>query len=262
MRYFIPESAATHASEDEFGRLAEAYAYPVSEADRPWLRANMVSSGDGAAQFQGVCEGLSGPSDKKVFDVLRALADVVLVGEGTVLKERYTPIEPLPALAARRATGGQSAAPALAVVCDSPALLDYTGPLFTAPEARTVVITTRRACADGAFRSAALAADVVEASAPGQDDTVDLRLAVTALAARGWTRLLCEGGPMLLARIAAAGLLDELCLSVSPKLTAGYAKRITDGPDLAEPLVFELAGLLEENGFLFLRYRRAGAVTG
>lgn len=80
--------------------------------------------------------------------------------------------------------------------------------------------------------------------------------AVQALADLGHTRLLTEGGPRLLGQLIAADVLDELCLTISPTLTAGSAQRIAGGPSVAVPHRFELASLLEEDGFLFSRYRR------
>ncbi|MCI0384902.1 dihydrofolate reductase family protein, partial [Streptomyces sp. CNQ085] len=76
------------------------------------------------------------------------------------------------------------------------------------------------------------------------------------LAGHGHTRLLTEGGPRLLGRFAAAGVLDELCLTVSPRITAGDAARILDAPGFETPAEYELTSLLEEDGFLFSRYRR------
>lgn len=268
MRWLIPAPQA--ATETEAGpvtaapppareldeaAIAAAYAYPAEAASRTWVRANMVSSTDGGAQLEGKSQGLSGPTDMRIFHVLRQLADVILVGQNTVLRETYAPVRPREEFAALRAAAGQAPAPAIAVVCDDPSQLDYTAPLFMGPEARTVVIGTRAAAATPAWAAASRAAGAVVASAPGHDDEVDLRLAAIALAERGWTRVLCEGGPMLLANVAAAGLLDELCLTVSPQLTAGPGKRITHGPPLEPPQPLELAALLEDDGFLFARYQ-------
>lgn len=80
--------------------------------------------------------------------------------------------------------------------------------------------------------------------------------AVRALADLGFTRLLTEGGPRLLGQFVAAEVLDELCLTVSPMLTAGDAQRIAGGPSVAVPHRFALVSLLEEEGFLFGRYQR------
>lgn len=86
---------------------------------------------------------------------------------------------------------------------------------------------------------------------------VDPARAVRALGDLGHTRLLTEGGPRLLGQLVAAEVLDELCLTVSPMLTAGDAQRIAGGPTVAVPRRFALVSLLEEEGFLFSRYRRA-----
>jgi len=225
--------------------LHEAYGYP---ADRPWVRANMVSSADGAAAVDGRSGMLTGAADKRVFRALRGLADVVLVGAGTVRSEGYRPIRAYPASQEHRAALGQPPAPALAVVTGR-IDLDLDGPLFTAADARTIVITC--AAADpGQLTLARERAEVVVTGA----DTVDLAGAVAALGDRGLGRILCEGGPRLLGQVAAAGLLDELCLTVSPLMVAGGGPRIAQGP--AASVGLRLQGLLEEDGILFTRYAR------
>ncbi len=101
--------------------LADAYAYPA--ADEPvragrtgWLRANMVSSVDGAAHHDGRSQPLSGAADMRIFGVLRGLADAVVVGAETVRQEGYRPARARAAFAARREAAGQGPAPAIAVV--------------------------------------------------------------------------------------------------------------------------------------------------
>jgi riboflavin biosynthesis pyrimidine reductase len=246
--------------------LAEVYAYPPTTAARPgpdgvglpgmpWLRGNMVTSVDGASRLDGLSEGLSSSADKRIFGVLRALADVVLVGAGTVRAEGYRPARARAEFAAERAARGQRPAPVIAVV-SARLDLDLTLPLFTEPSpddpsVRTVVLTCASAPAE-ALKAAAGVADVVIAG----EQRVDPSAAVTALAERGWTRQLTEGGPSLLGQFAAAGVLDELCLSVAPLLVAGDSQRIAHGPKaLAEQL--DLVALLEEKGFLFARYTRS-----
>ncbi|GAA5013193.1 dihydrofolate reductase family protein [Kitasatospora paranensis] len=232
--------------------LAALYAYPPSAAGRPWLRANMVSSLDGAARLAGLSEGLSSAADKRIFGVLRALADVVLVGAETVRAEGYRPARAREAFAAARASAGQAPAAAIAVVSRS-LRLDLSAPLFTEPLVRTVVVTTEDAPAD-ARRAVAAVADVVVAG----ERAVDPSVAVAELAARGWTRQLTEGGPRLLGSLAGAGLLDELCLSVAPLVTGGDAPRITAGPQPADVRAMDLVSLIEADGFLFTRYARRG----
>ncbi|MFC1420873.1 pyrimidine reductase family protein [Streptacidiphilus cavernicola] len=231
--------------------LAEAYAYPDSVAEgRPWLRANMVSSLDGAARLDGLSEGLSSEADKRIFGVLRALADVVLVGAQTVRAEGYRPARARAEFAAARAARGQAPAAAIAVVTGR-LDLDLDAPLFTEPLVPTLVITSASAPAD-AVKAAGRVADVVVAG----DERVDPAAMVAALAGHGWTRLLTEGGPRLLGQLTAAGVLDELCLSLAPLLASGDAPRISNGP-AGQAERMELVSLLEEKGFLFARYARS-----
>src|SRR6266568_5263104 len=126
--------------------IARLYAYPApgSPPSRPWVRANMVASADGAATAQGRSGGLSGEADRQVFSVLRSLADVVLAGAGTVRAERYRPVRDTEAWAELRE--GRTPTPPIAVVTRSLGL-DTEDPLLTeAPRyARTIVLTTQAA---------------------------------------------------------------------------------------------------------------------
>nr|WP_079036764.1 MULTISPECIES: pyrimidine reductase family protein [Streptomyces] len=240
------------AVEREWGldELADAYAYPSGEVT--WLRANMVSALDGAAQHDGRSQPISSDTDMRVFGTLRGLADVVVVGAETVRKEGYRPARAREAFAARRAAAGQTPAPAVAVVSAS-LDLDFSLPLFTAPLTPTLLVTGAAAPAERIDAAAKAGAVVVVA---GEGAAVEPERVAPALAERGLTRLLTEGGPRLLGQFVAAGALDELCLTVSPMLTAGDAQRIAVGPALAVPEKFALASVLEEDGFLFTRYRR------
>jgi riboflavin biosynthesis pyrimidine reductase len=102
--------------------------------------------------------------------------------------------------------------------------LDWEAPFFTAPVARPIVVTV--------------------AGAPP-----------AALGGRGHRAVLAEGGPTLNVQLAAAGLLDELCLSLSPRLVGGAAKRILDGLEVPGTTPLRLRSVCEQDGFLFLRYR-------
>jgi riboflavin biosynthesis pyrimidine reductase len=237
MRSLLPEPADTVD-------LVQAYAYP---GDKTWVRANMVASVDGSAVADGKSEPLSGPSDKRVFGVLRGLCDVVLVGAGTARAEGYRALKARPSYAEHRTGYGQRPAPVLALVSRS-LDLDPTGELFTGAE-RTVVLTG--ASADEAARARlAEVADVIVAGT----DRVDLAAAIDALAALGLPRVLCEGGPHLLAGVVGAGRLDELCLTTAPRLVGGYGPHVVAGLHLDAILELELAHLLEEDGNLFSRY--------
>ncbi|URM89170.1 pyrimidine reductase family protein [Streptomyces sp. MRC013] len=261
MRRLFPVTDRTPplpAAEWSLDELADAYAYPTGPGTPhgAWLRANMVSSLDGAAQHEGRSEPISSAADMRVFGTLRALADVVVVGAETVRLEGYRPARAREAFAARRKAAGQGPAPAVAVVSAS-LDLDFSLPLFTSPLVPTLVLTGAAAPPARVREAERAGAEVVVA---GDGPGVEPGRAVRELAGRGLPRQLTEGGPRLLGQFVAAGVLDELCLTVSPVLTAGDAQRIAGGPSVAVPSRFALASVLEEDGFLFTRYRRADPV--
>lgn len=282
-RLFPPPSDPTDlvARSWSLDELADAYAYPgESEADGAprhppgagpdlgpgaegappvaaaapvaWLRANMVASLDGAAYHDGRSQPLSSEADMRIFGVLRGLADAIVVGAQTVRQEGYRPAKAREAFAARRASLGQPPAPAIAVVSAS-LDLDFSLPLFTEPRTPTLVLTGEGAPADRVAAAADAGVEVVRA---GRGARVDPGRIKGALAERGMRRLLTEGGPKLLGQFVAAGALDELCLTVAPLLAAGDAARVVNGPALTVPERFSIGSVMEEDGFLFTRYRR------
>jgi riboflavin biosynthesis pyrimidine reductase len=262
--YETADQAARAAAEPAAGewsldQLADAYAYPDTSSnaaggatDAAWLRGNMVSTLDGAAQHDGRSRPISCPADMRIFGTLRGLADVVLVGAQTVRDEGYRPAQPREAFAARRAAAGQAPAPSIAVITGG-LDLDFSLPLFSAPLVPTYVVTGAGAPSD---RVAAARRAGVEVLVAGEGRRVDPHRAVAALRALGHRRLLTEGGPRMLGEFIAAQVLDELCLTLSPMLVAGSAQRIAGGSALAVPERFDLGSLLEEDGFLFGRYLR------
>ena len=202
---------------------------------RPAVRLNMIASVDGATTVAGVSGGLGGRADQALFAVLRSLADVVLVAAGTVRAERYGPSQTPVAVVSRSLR------------------LDWDAPFFSAPLARPIVVTVAEAPPAQLARAAAVA-DVVVA---GERD-VDLAAALAALGDRGCRAVLAEGGPSLNGQLAGAGLLDELCLTLSPRLAGGHAERILSGPELAGGAGLALRSVCEQDEFLFLRYRASG----
>lgn len=248
MRQIYPEPDPAASGDD---LLARGYAYPDQAG--PWVRANFVASADGAATVEGRSGGLGSAADRELFHVLRGLADVILVGGGTARQEMYKPARPEVIDPALRA--GRPPTPPIALVSASLNLDPHSRLLAGAPEwARTIVLTTASAPAD---RRAMLAktATVIEAG----EEQVDVGRAIDALAGLGHTRILTEGGPRLLDQIAAAGRLDELCLTISPLLAGGHEGRILNGPPLpGGPVPMRLAHVLAEDDYLFCRYLRAG----
>jgi riboflavin biosynthesis pyrimidine reductase len=216
---------------------------------RPGVRLNMISSVDGATSVDGLSGALGGPADQRVFFALRAVADVVLVAAGTMRAEHYGPAELAPEVQDARRRNGQAPVPAIAVVsrrCN----LDWDAPFFTEAAVRPMVVTVKTAPSDERARAEAVA-DVLIA---GERD-VDLRRALAAIAEWGARSILAEGGPSLNAQLAGAGLLDELCLTLSPSVVGGDAKRIVTGPALDPTSTLGLRSVCEEDGYLFLRYR-------
>lgn len=232
---------------DEAG-LIEAYRRP--DRAEPWLRVNFVMSADGAATQDGLSGGLSSASDKKVFGLLRRLCDVVLVGAGTVRIEGYGAMV-LGARSARwRAEHGLPEQPVFGIV--SGALeLDPRSPVFAEAPVRPIVFTSERAPA-ARREELQRVADVVVCGAA----EVDPAAMMAALAERGLTQVLCEGGPTLFGTLLRADRVDELCLTLSPKLEGGEAIRIVRGA-LDQPIDLELAQVLVAGDELILRYLRS-----
>ena len=254
MRMLLPDTRAELSDVD----LDTAYAWPGWPLTTPWLRANMVSTVDGAGRSpDGLSAGISSAADRRVFGRLRGLADVVLVGAGTVRAEGYRPAALKPDFAERRAAAGQAPVPSIAVVSRS-LDLDLAAPLFAAATVPTIVITAVDADPE-ALRRVRAAADVIAVG----EGVVDLAGAVRALRARGLDRIHAEGGPSLLADLLALDLLDELLLTISPLVAGGATPdgdaipRITaHAPLPAAPRAMALHQLLEDDGSLFLSYRR------
>lgn len=225
--------------------LATHYAFPD---DRPQtVRANMVSSIDGAIAFEGHAQPVSGDDDWYLFGLHRALADAIVVGAGTARTEAYGPGRARPEFAHLRERAGQPAAPTLVLVTRTGNLdadADYLG-----GQARPVVVT----CAKGrdSLDEVAERADVIVCG----EDEVDLAAALDELADRGLRRLLNEGGPHLLGSLLDDDRVDELVTSQSPVVVGGDAGRmVAGGSGRVRP--FELVGLLESDGALFMHHRR------
>jgi riboflavin biosynthesis pyrimidine reductase len=237
----------TAPAELSYDDLVELYAYP---AELPWLRVNFVSSLDGAAQGSDHRSGtLSNRADRRIFGLLRSLADVIVVGAGTARSEGYLPVTATETRTSLRNRLGLAASPSIAVVSRS---LRIDAGLLEGGLAPTLVITTESAPAERRKEVSALAAVLVA----GETD-VDLALAKELLISRGFPRMLCEGGPTLMRDLVAADAVDELCLTVAPRVLAGDRLRMTQGPVLDPPREFVLRHLLEDESSLFCRYSRS-----
>ncbi|MEE6306471.1 pyrimidine reductase family protein [Plantactinospora veratri] len=215
--------------------------------DRPHLRMNFVASIDGAVELDGHSAGLSSAPDKRVFGLLRMVCDVLLVGAGTLRHEAYRALRLDERRRAWRREHGLAEYPTMVVV--SRALnLDPESAAFADAPVRPVVLTSERAEAPAGL------ADVAELLRHGAEQ-VDLAAGLAELHRRGHGQLLCEGGPHLFGSLTAAGLVDEVCLTVAPMLTGPGAGRITAGPTTT-PHGMSLRHVLAAGDELLLRYAR------
>src|SRR5690606_38893503 len=187
-----------------------------------------------------------------VFSALRAVADVILAGAGTVRTEGYGPPRPSAATRAARRARGQAEVPRVAVVSRS-LELDPQADLFAAAAAPPYVLTCGAAPPE---RRRALEA-VAEVVVAGEED-VDLAAALGALRHAGVGTVCCEGGPTLNGHLLAADLVDEWDLTISPLLVGGgEAGRAVAGPGLPAPHLTELSWVLSGDGLLLGRWLRA-----
>jgi riboflavin biosynthesis pyrimidine reductase len=240
--------SARRVHDDE---LSELYAYPAAGI---WVRANFIASLDGAAAVDGTTRALGGPVDRALFNLLRALADVVLVGAGTVRMENYSGARPTVTQRQHRAARGQSEVPPLAIVTKS-GHLDRDMPVFTNTEVAPLVLTCTAAAAATRRRLAGIA-DVVDCSGadPGRVEETAL---LNALTERGLRRVLTEGGPTVLSSFIERGVLDELCLTIAPCLVGGTAPRIAAGPGQLLTRMSCAHILADDDGYLYTRYVKA-----
>ncbi|HWK19574.1 MAG TPA: pyrimidine reductase family protein [Microbacteriaceae bacterium] len=231
--------------------LAELYGRPgAARGAGPWIRVNFVATADGSATGDDDRSGtISSEADMAVFGVLRRLADVVLVAAGTVRREGYEGPLVREAQRAWRLEHGLAEHPGFAIVSER-LDLDPDSALFAESPVRPLVLTYASSPAD---RHAALA-EVADIAFVGED-ALDRAALRDAFAERGWSDVLCEGGPTFFGSLAHADAVDELCLTVVPKLVAGDGPRIAHGreTDVALRLAHVLHGPADE---LILRYTR------
>jgi riboflavin biosynthesis pyrimidine reductase len=216
-------------------------------ADRPWLMLNFVVSVDGGTAFDGKSRRLGDEDDRELFMTLRAVPDIILVGAGTVDAEDYGPVRLDDERRRRRLEAGLSEVPVLAIVSGRLSF-DPEARVFSDPEHRPMVIT---------------GPDAEPAKLAMLGDTADVIILDEVTPTAILTRLgaasvvLCEGGPSLAGQFASEGLVDELNLTMAPKLISGRSARIAHGPSVDDPLEMQLDRALIGDRSLFLRYLRA-----
>lgn len=226
--------------------------YRPDEGRDRFLRLNMVASIDGCAtDATGLTAGLGEEGDQELFRSLRALADGVMVGAGTARAEDYGPHRLRADLAARRREDGRDG-PAPMIVVSRALDLDPSTTLFADAKTPTIVVTCAASPAERRVRLEAVTPVIIAG-----DRQVDLGGALDQLAEQfGVRHVLCEGGPTLNSALLEAGLVDELCLTITPTITGVLATGIVTPPAPAASL--ELRGLCDQDGELYARYELKG----
>ncbi|HEV7846257.1 MAG TPA: dihydrofolate reductase family protein [Thermoleophilaceae bacterium] len=241
MQLIYPERAPTSPEELAAGMRLHELATP----DRPYLGINMVSSLDGKATLDWRTKGLSTEVDRRLFHHLRTQADAVMVGAGTAREERYGRITKNDELRQKRQNEGL-VPDALAVIVSGRLALPPDLPLLNDPEQRVVIAT-------GSDEELPGLEGEVEYARVGDDLP---RLLAYLHERHGVRSVLCEGGPTLNSFLFAAGLVDELFLTMNPKLLGGAsALTIVAGRELVEPAEPSLVSVAEHEGELFTRWR-------
>ncbi len=203
----------------------------------PWVAINMIQSIDGGISVDGVSGPLGSAADKAVFRTLRSSAPVILVGAQTVRAEIYRP-----------------AACPIAVVTS-------TGDFGPAQALRHDDLTLFVTTLDSPIRDVAgdqvIAVPAMEPDLLGDTSklAIDLRAALIALASKGFSWVLCEGGPTLNGQLLELDLVDEICVSISPTAVGGSATRLAHGAH-AVAHRFVLKSAIEHDSMLLLRYLR------
>jgi riboflavin-specific deaminase-like protein len=218
--------------------------HELAPPGRPYLGINMVGSLDGKATLDWRTKGLSTEVDRRLFHHLRTQADAVMVGAGTAREERYGRVTKNEELRDKRVAEGH-APEALAVVVSGRLDLPPDLPLLNEPDQPVLIAT------GSADELPGLKGDV-EYARIGDD----LPRLTAELLERGVRSVLCEGGPTLNSFLFAAGLVDELFLTMNPKVVGGAAAlTIVAGRELVEPVELDLLSVAEANGELFTRWR-------
>ncbi len=240
MRRLLPDPGPTTVEQQLDGYRP----WEEPRAERPLVAMNFVATVDGRATIGGRSGPIGSGTDTEMLARLRTRFDAVMIGAGTMRAERYGRVVADREQRQRREQLGLPRDP-LMVIVSGRLDLPWDAPLFTGGGGRVLVFTA----SEEAPPTTTTPLQVVR-----HEGQVDLGAALAHLRGEHGVRaLICEGGPRLHSQLLAAGLVDELFLTVAPKLT-GAGPSIVEGalPEVAE---LDLAWLLEADGELFARYR-------
>jgi riboflavin-specific deaminase-like protein len=242
MRRLLPDPGPTTVS----AQLQTYRPWEEAPADRPLVGMNFVATLDGRATIEGRSGTIGSAADTAMLAGLRTRFDAVMIGAGTMRVERYGRAIRKPETRKEREQEGLAPEP-LMVLVSGRLDLPWDAPLFESG-GEVLIFTSSET------EPPETASPVELVRHPG---AVNLTEALRYLRCeRGIRALLSEGGPHLHEQMQADGLVDDLFLTIAPKLSGGEAPRILEGP-LPAIVEHELRWLLEEDGELFARYRRA-----
>lgn len=243
MRRLAPDPGETTVE-----RQLDAYRpWEEPREGRPFVAANFAVTLDGRATIGGTSGAIGSDTDTAMLVGLRGRFDAVMIGAGTMRAERYGDMVPREEVRDAREAIGLPPVP-LMILVSGRLDLPWDAPLFADGGGRVLIFTSSET------EPPETTADV---RVVRHEDSVDLGAALHQLRDEYDVRaLLCEGGPRLHGQLWAAGLVDELFLTMAPRLTGGDGPRIVEGQALPKIAELELAWLLEESGELFSRYRR------
>jgi riboflavin biosynthesis pyrimidine reductase len=228
--------------------LRDLFAYPDGLA-HPRLRANFIASIDGAVTLDGAGRKLGTPTDRRVFTRLREVADVVLVGATTAKAKPYINIQLSGEAQTWRLSHGLSTVLRVAVVSNRAVISQELLENSTVPP-----IVFVSASADSSARRALEASGaIVRQMTHGQIASAAIR---NALGDLGLNRVLVEGGPTFFSQLVADNEIDELCLTTSPMMVAGPARRVAATADHVEIHMERKDILLGADGTVIVRWAR------
>jgi riboflavin-specific deaminase-like protein len=219
-------------------------------SQRPYVICNFVSSADGKATASGRTSALGGEADRAVFHLLRAQADAILAGTGTLRIERYGPLVRSAELTEIRAREGRGPQP-LAVVISRSGHVPFEIPLFADPETRVALYAPAGTLIPDDCAAQVLLHELEEPERPLPQVLRSLRQEHDV------SCLLCEGGPILFDAMLIEGVVDELFLTLAPTLVGGAELGITAGGRLEQAVALRMVWAVELEGQLFLRYARS-----
>jgi riboflavin biosynthesis pyrimidine reductase len=248
-----------------------------SPAARPFVVANFVSTLDGVASFEikgkssgGTISG-SNPADKFIMGLLRASADAIMIGAGTLnavgAKSLWTPGYAYPAATdlyeEYRVKAQHKPQYPLLVIVSGSGELDLKRAIFRTSAIRTVVITTSAGRDELTRRGVATLGSVEVHALKSSRGSIAPRAILRLLQSQyGVKRLLHEGGPTLFGQFLAAGVVDEFFLTLSPQVAGRKGDPIR--PAVVQGVEFlpnsapwfEMVSVKEKAAYLYLRYRR------